>query len=118
MLIISLIFTSYNIFPLDALKKVHTYPVSQWDVDDGLPQNSVMSIIQTRNKYLWLGTERGIARFDGVNFTIFNSAKSKNIRNNRTTALLEDQNGNIYSGSRGGGLNRIKNGIIECLLKE
>ena len=118
LLLLILAFTSFNIFSLDPLKKIHTYPVSQWDVDDGLPQNSVMSIIQTRNKYLWFGTERGIARFDGVNFTIFNSTKSKNIRNNRTTALLEDQNGIIYSGTRGGGLNRIKNGIIECFLKE
>lgn len=112
------VITSFNVFPLDPQKRVHTYPVSQWDVDDGLPQNSVMSIIQTRDKYLWLGTERGIARFDGVNFTIFNSVKNENIRNNRTTVLMEAENGSLYTGSRGGGLNRISKDKIECLLKE
>lgn len=109
--------TSLNIFALDPQKKVHTYPVSHWDVNDGLPHNSVMSIIQTRDKYLWFGTERGIARFDGVNFTVFNSVKNKNIKNNRTTSLLEARSGNIYTGSRGGGINRISEDKIECLLK-
>jgi len=106
------------LFPLDPLNKVHNYPVSKWDVEDGLPQNSVMAILQTKSKYLWVGTERGLARFDGVNFTNYNSAEHKNIRNNRVSTLLVDKNGNLYSGSRGGGLIRIRDGSIDCFLKK
>ena len=116
--IVCLMFLSAIVFPLDPQKKVHTYPMSKWDVDKGLPQNSVMSITQSRDKYIWLGTERGLVRFDGVHFTVFNSAKDKNIRNNRTTTLLEDKNGNLWWGSRGGGLNRMKDGEIEHFEKK
>jgi len=105
-------------YPLDPLKKVHTYPVSSWDVEDGLPQSSVMAILQTRNKYLWMGTERGLVRFDGVNFITLHSTENKNIRNNRVTALLASRDGSLYSGSRGGGLIRIRDGDIEGFRKK
>ena len=36
-----------------------------WQIDDGLPQNSVWAITQTHDGYLWVGTQQGLARFDG-----------------------------------------------------
>jgi hypothetical protein len=42
------------------------YIVRNWSTDDGLPQNSVTAIAQTRDGYLWLGTFNGLVRFDGV----------------------------------------------------
>ena len=42
-----------------------------WQTKDGLPQNSVDSMVQTADGYLWLGTQEGLARFDGVRFTVF-----------------------------------------------
>ena len=101
-LMLLMLILSLQLFPLDPMKKLHTFPVSKWDVEDGLPQNSVLAILQTRNKYLWMGTERGLVRFDGVNFTNFNSSEYENIRNNRVTALLVGRDGTLYSGSRGG----------------
>lgn len=47
------------------------YSVKTWTTEDGLPQNSVIAMTQTRDGYLWLGTLRGLARFDGVRFTVF-----------------------------------------------
>src|SRR5947208_5626417 len=39
--------------------------------DDGLPQNAVNAILQTRDGYLWLATFDGLVRFDGLEFTVF-----------------------------------------------
>ncbi|MEN8154007.1 MAG: two-component regulator propeller domain-containing protein [Acidobacteriota bacterium] len=98
---------------LDPDKRVYSYLSSSWDMDNGLPQNSVLAIAQGSNKYLWLGTENALTRFDGVNFTVFNSKKYKAIKSNRIQAILADSEGNLWFGGRGGGLNRLQNGNID-----
>ena len=44
-----------------------------WNTENGLPQNDVTQLIQTRDGYLWLGTNGGLVRFNGIRFTIFDS---------------------------------------------
>ena len=51
------------------------YIARTWGTADGLPQNTVTSIVQTRDGYLWLGTFGGLVRFDGHAFTVFDSGK-------------------------------------------
>ena len=46
--------------------------VDVWTSKEGLPENAVISVIQTRDGYLWLGTLNGLVRFDGTHFTVFN----------------------------------------------
>ena len=55
------------------------YNVNHWTVDDGLPQNAVHSILQTRDGYLWFTTLDGLVRFDGVSFTVFSRSNTKGI---------------------------------------
>ncbi len=50
------------------------YRFDHWTADNGLPQNSVRDIVQTRDGYLWLTTFDGLVRFDGVRFTVFSRA--------------------------------------------
>lgn len=83
-----------------------------WTSDDGLPQNSVYSILQTRDGYLWFTTLGGLVRYDGVRFTVFNKSNSAGIASNRFTALYEDAWGSLWIGTYDGGLSRIKNGNI------
>jgi signal transduction histidine kinase/ligand-binding sensor domain-containing protein len=45
-----------------------------WSVENGLPQNTIQALLQSRNGYLWVGTELGLARFDGVSFRVFDHA--------------------------------------------
>lgn len=51
-----------------------------WGTDDGLPQNHATAIAQTRDGYLWLGSYNGVARFDGVRFTVFDSINTPGLR--------------------------------------
>ncbi|MEP7037580.1 MAG: two-component regulator propeller domain-containing protein [Acidobacteriota bacterium] len=62
-----------------------------WTTDDGLPQNSVKSIRQTADGYLWFTTYDGLVRFDGVRFTVFNKSNSKNLPSNRLIFLFVEK---------------------------
>jgi ligand-binding sensor domain-containing protein/signal transduction histidine kinase len=87
-------------------------------VEGSLPQSSVFAIRQTQDGYLWLATQEGLARFDGVRFKVFDTRTSDQIRHNDTWALLEDLDGALWIGTRGGGLTRLKDGVFVNFGKE
>jgi len=89
---------------------VAQYHFDWWTADSGLPQNSVLSILQTHDGYLWLTTSDGLVRFDGVRFTVFNRSNTPGIRNNRFTALYEDGDGTLWIGTEEAGLTRYRQG--------
>src|ERR1051325_1107693 len=47
------------------------YGLDFWREAEGLPQSRIRSIVQTRDGYLWLGTDSGLVRFNGTSFTTF-----------------------------------------------
>src|SRR5215831_12942590 len=72
------------------------YFFDSWTTDNGLPQNSVNSILQTRDGFLWLATGDGLVRYDGARFTIFNRTNTPGINANRCEQLLETQDGTLW----------------------
>ncbi|MGQ0585610.1 MAG: two-component regulator propeller domain-containing protein [Gammaproteobacteria bacterium] len=80
--------------------------------EGALPQSSVYSIQQSRDGYLWLATQEGLARFDGVRFTVFDSKNTDQLRHSDVWTLLEDVDGSLWIGTRGGGLTRMKDGLF------
>src|SRR6266481_498568 len=84
-----------------------------WQTEDGLPQNAVTSIIQTRDGYLWLGTYGGLARFDGIRFTHFDPASYPQLKSSRVTSLLEDRDGYLWVGHETGEVVRFKQGRFD-----
>jgi ligand-binding sensor domain-containing protein/signal transduction histidine kinase len=97
------------------------YSHRAWKSDQtegALPQNSVVSILQTHDGYLWLGTQEGLARFDGARFKVFNSKTTDQIRHNDVWTMLEDLDGSLWIGTRGGGLTRMKDGVFVNFGKE
>ncbi len=83
-----------------------------WDTEAGLPQNTVNAIKQTHDGYLWLGTRDGLARFDGVRFTVY--GLQEGLQSVEVQALHEDKKGILWIGTGGGGLNRLVAGHIEA----
>ena len=92
---------------LDPNKAITQYALDHWGTEDGLPLNTVNKLIQTRDGYLWLGTQEGIARFDGLSFKIFDKSNSA-LRNNNIPTLYEGRDGTLWIGTRGGGLTLYK----------
>jgi PAS domain S-box-containing protein len=90
----------------DAVKPISQYVHTSWrtEGDEGLPQNSVQAIVQTKDGYLWLGTQEGLVRFNGARFTTFNNNSTDAIRDNDIRILFKDRQGNLWIGTQGGGL--------------
>src|SRR5271169_2372243 len=63
------------------------YSIQNWQIEDGLPQNSINAVIQTREGYLWLATFNGLVRFDGVRFTVFDAENTPELKDSRITSL-------------------------------
>jgi len=80
------------------------YPRDNWQTERGLPENQVSALLQTRDGYLWAATQEGIARFDGVRFTVFDRSNTPAFRVNRIRCLAEDSEGALWIGTNGGGL--------------
>lgn len=89
---------------------VEGYCLNSWSVKQGLSQNSVKAIIQTRDGYLWLGTQDGLARFNGHDFKIYNQSNTPELKTDHITSLYEDSSGRLWVGTWGGGLCSILNG--------
>ena len=64
-----------------------------FNLEDGLPQNSVYNIFQDDKGYIWLGTQGGVAIFDGIEFTDYN--QKDGIAGNHVTKICQDKNKNI-----------------------
>ncbi|MGD0129131.1 MAG: hypothetical protein ABSF46_27720, partial [Terriglobia bacterium] len=67
---------------LDPTKAITQYVHDSWDTDRGLPQMTITSITRTTEGYLWLATEEGLVRFDGVSFTVFDKRSTPALRSN------------------------------------
>lgn len=73
-------------------------------VEDGLSQNSVYTIFQDKQGYLWFGTQDGLNRYDGQTFKVFkkNTRDERSLGNNTVTAIGQDQGGSIWVGTGDG----------------
>ena len=91
------------------------YTVDSWENDDGLPQNSIISMTQTRDGYLWLGTINGLVRFDGIRVTIFNEDNTPGLGSSPIVALFEDRRGNLWIGSELSGVLVASDGRVTSL---
>jgi signal transduction histidine kinase/ligand-binding sensor domain-containing protein len=97
---------------LNPHKSLNEYSRQMWSTDNGLPQNSVHSILQTSDGFLWLGTEGGLARFDGYQFRVFDRESTPALPGDDIRCLLEDKSGALWVGTASG-LARLKDGRVQ-----
>jgi diguanylate cyclase (GGDEF)-like protein len=88
------------------------YKVDGWQTEQGLPLNTVQSLLQARDDSLWVGTGAGLARFDGVRFTTYESTKFPGVSSLPIYGLMEDADGTIWIG-HGKGAALYRNGVFE-----
>ena len=93
----------------DATNATPQYRFEVWQTEEGLPQNTVSAVVQSREGYLWLGTYNGLVRFDGVRFKLFDSDNTPELMSNRILRLLEGRDGALWIGTDEG-LLRYKGG--------
>jgi ligand-binding sensor domain-containing protein/signal transduction histidine kinase len=88
------------------------YGFQSWQTDSGLPQNTVHAIVQGRDGFLWIATEGGLVRFDGVDFAVLHHANTPGLPSDLVDGLMEDRSGALWI-STSGGLARMKDGKVE-----
>lgn len=88
------------------------YGFDLWTTANGLPQNTVTGVVQTPDGYLWLSTFDGLARFDGVSFTIFDKSNTKGILNNRFSGIFVDSEGAVWGVTENGIITIYRNGTF------
>jgi signal transduction histidine kinase/ligand-binding sensor domain-containing protein len=86
---------------LDPQRSLTQYSRTVWTQADGLPQDTIRAITQTADGYLWLGTEEGLARFDGYEFTTFDK-RDGDLPSNYVTALAATADGALWIGTAAG----------------
>lgn len=95
----------------DMDQPVFPYASRTWQTEEGLPNNNVQALAQTPDGYLWVGTQAGLARFDGLHFTIFDPANTPALQDPFVSALCVDNAGTLWIGTRHG-VRCIRRGTI------
>src|SRR5205085_9063324 len=103
---------------LSAEKPLAQYSHSVWRTENGLPQNTVRAIVQTRDGYIWLATDDGLVRFDGIRLTIFDRQNTPAMKSSVILTRYEDQSGALWVGTEGGLLKYQNDGFVAFTTKD
>jgi ligand-binding sensor domain-containing protein/signal transduction histidine kinase len=92
------------------------YSVHFWEPKPrGLPQSSVISMTQSGDGYLWLGTLDGLVRFDGNDFTTFGENNTPGLKSSQIYFLFADSRNNLWIGTKSAGIFLVKDGRVESV---
>jgi signal transduction histidine kinase/ligand-binding sensor domain-containing protein len=89
------------------------YSVTNWGHKDGLPSTVIYSMAQSRDGFLWLGTDDGLVRFDGVQFSQWHPTTPESQLPGQVRALHVSQDGELLLGTETGLFGRIRNGVLD-----
>jgi ligand-binding sensor domain-containing protein/signal transduction histidine kinase len=88
------------------------YTSRTWQMQDGLPEQTVQAFAQTKNRYLWIGTTGGLLRFDGARLTLFDRDNTPAFTENNIFGLTVTSDDALWIATEGGGLIRYKDGVF------
>jgi ligand-binding sensor domain-containing protein/signal transduction histidine kinase len=106
-----LLMGALTVAALEPTTPLASYGRQSWVMENGLPQNTVQALVQTRDGFVWLGTEVGLVRFDGNGFTVFDHNSTPALPGNDVRCLLETRDGALWIGTSEG-LARWKDGTV------
>jgi len=89
-------------FALDPALDVHQYAHTSWKILDGFTKGIIKAIAQTRDGYLWLGTDFGLLRFDGVRTMEWQPPPGRTLPSNDIWSLLAARDGTLWIGTSKG----------------
>jgi len=104
----------FTVNSLGQKKSIKQYVHDRWTTQNGFPQNSASDIVQTKDGYLWFATQEGLARFDGVKFTVFDRANTDALPDSWLLRLIPDSSGALWIRVQGfaPGLTRYQDGVF------
>ncbi len=100
---------------LDPRHAISQYVYKSWQHDSGLPGPAVLSVAQTRDGYLWLGTSSGLVRFDGARFFVFDASQIPGFGDGGVSRLAEARDGSLFCGTTAGTVLQFRDGAFTRL---
>jgi len=97
-----LVASSVCAFALDPSLDISQYAHTAWKIDEGFTKGTITSIAQTPDGYLWLGTEFGLLRFDGVRSVPWQPQGSERLPSSNIRTLLVSRDGTLWIGTHEG----------------
>ena len=98
---------------IDPRRELSQYIRDRWGSSKGFPGGQVYAITQTRDGYLWIGAEKGLVRFDGINFRLFQQANSPLLPAGPVRGLVTDSEGALWIHWGGPRILRYSDGKFE-----
>jgi len=105
-------------YKMDPKKSLDQYNYDHWTSEEGLPDNAVIHLLQSKDGYIWFASYGGITRFNGVDFLTYSSFNTTSIVNNSFTYIYEDSHGVIWTATSGNGAVTVENGEIKIYTME
>ena len=87
---------------LDPARRADSYSVQGWSTEQGLPSSKIRSVVETHDGYLWIATAQGMARFDGIHFTVFTRATNPELGGGGFYSVVEGPDGTVWCGGDNG----------------
>ncbi len=102
MILLCFVFFFFTISPVGALdtsRQISQYGHTAWRIEDGVFAGAPNVIAQTTDGYLWIGTQAGLMRFDGVRFVSWRPPEGKELPSSRINSLLGARDGSLWIGT-------------------
>jgi len=109
------VWLSVTALALDPARPLSAHAQRTWRSEDGLLQDTVAALLESRDGFLWIGTEAGLVRFDGATFDHYSRLSVPRFEHNDIQCLAEGSDGAIWIGTSEPGLYRFHHGEIRTL---
>jgi ligand-binding sensor domain-containing protein len=83
-------------------KSISQFAMDTWQTDAGLPELAIQTIVESSDGYMWIGTQEGLARFDGAQFTVFDHVNTAALQSDFITTIVEDSDHSLWIGNASG----------------
>ncbi len=105
-----------SICALDPNRELSQFPHDRWSTETGFPGGTIYAITQSADGYLWLGTEKGLVRFDGLTFQLIQHSDTPELPAGPVLGLIADADGNLWIRLQSPSIVRYRNGKFEEVL--
>ncbi len=107
----SFLFAASSVWAIDPSRHLSQYAHTAWRTRDGVFSGTTNTLTQTLDGYLWIGTEAGLVRFDGVRFVRWAPPAGKKLFSPEILSLLGARDGSLWIGTQSG-LSHWKDGDL------
>ncbi|MBK9797604.1 MAG: hypothetical protein IPP58_14155 [Holophagaceae bacterium] len=113
-IVLPCLWSAVTALALDPARPLKTHAHRLWRSEDGLLQDTASALLESRDGFLWIGTEAGLVRFDGAAFDHYSRLNLPGFDRNEVQCLAETRGGALWIGTSGPGLYRLQKGLIQA----